>query len=252
MKKKFVFSIILPIIMFGVILGVYFMIDPHNLFERNSYQGKTVSWYGDSLTQQYAYCEGVNQYFGFHGKNCGISDTTVYYLGGDSLCEITRMAGGNEYDINPESDYIFVMAGVNDWMNDIPIGNVEESIQKAKQDEFSTEDFSSSVNYMFCNLKKTFPNATIIVLGTPYANGKHYKRFLETDGDLNHLGLSSLDYSDAFCEIATAWGIRNMNIGRVLGWNAENIYEKSPDGIHFSEEIGRGEVANAIIDFLQK
>lgn len=216
------------------------------------YQGMKVTWYGDSLTQMYFYCGEVDRYFGFDGQNSGVNGSLITMINGSSLCAPTRMNCGDEEDIAPDSAIIFIMAGVNDWIYSMPMGDVEKTFNDTQKGILTNDTFAGACNQMFYYLKEHYPNAQIIVLGTPPADGTYAKLFDGAGSMYNKLGLTSVEYGDTLCEVAQMWGIDNINIGRKLDWNSDNIMEYCVDGIHFNQDKGSVEVAKEIIKFMKK
>lgn len=210
-----------------------------------------VSWYGDSLTNQYKFCKIVDRYFGFIGHNSGISDTTVASINDSSMCKPIRMQYQDESRLSELSEVIFIMAGVNDWMHNIEMGDAQVSFDNTNKGILEDVSFSGACNQMFYYLKKYYPNARIIVLGTPFCSGEHYDVFKGEDKSFNDLGYTSLDYGRKLCEIASMWGIENINVGDKLDWNQENILQYSEDGIHFNDGEGSEMVAQVIIDYIE-
>lgn len=235
----------------GVIYRTYRYIEAkRNQEVLDYYAGKKVTWYGDSLTEMYFFCQGVDNYFGFDGYNSGMNGATITNIGPDSLCLEQRMVDNEEKTIIPDSEIIFVMAGINDWNHNLPVGDYVMAYEAAQQGKFDDTTFAGACNEMIFNLKKNYPNAQIVVLGTPQANGLGYGLFKETNGMKNSYGLTSVEYGDILCEVANLWGIDNINIGRVLDWKEEEIFEYSPDGFHFGLETGSVEASLAIDDYL--
>ncbi len=220
--------------------------------KRKEYLGLKVTWYGDSLTNQYNYCRLVDRYFHFIGHNSGMNDTTIANINDSSMCVPVRMKYDVEDDIAQDSGIIFVMGGVNDWIHNIPLGDTKKAFEDTQMGILENKTFAGACNQMFYYLREGYPNARIIVLGTSFAYAGKYEIFENTDGVSNELGLSSVDYGKVLCETASLWGIENMNIGEVLAWNQDNIYQYCTDGIHFDIETGSVEAADAIIDFLMK
>lgn len=216
------------------------------------YQGMKVTWYGDSLTQMYYYCSAVDEYFGFDGHNSGINGSLITRAAGNSLCEPTRMQCGDEEDIAPDSAIIFIMAGVNDWIYSMPLGDVEQTFYDTQNGVLTNDTFAGACNQMFYYLREYYPNAQIIVLGTPPADGTYTKLFDGAGSMYNKLGLTSVEYGDVLCKVAQMWGIDNINIGRELDWNSDNIMEYCVDGIHFNPDKGSIEAAKVIIRFMRK
>ena len=144
------------------------------------------------------------------------------------------------------------MAGVNDWIHSIPIGDVQKTFEDTQKGILTDDTFAGACNQMFYYLRELYPNAQIIVLGTHFADGTYAKLFDGAGGIYNKQGLTSVEYGDVLCEVAQLWGIDNINIGRELSWNSGNIMEYCIDGIHFNQEKGSVEAAKVIIKFMKK
>lgn len=205
--------------------------------------GKKVVWYGDSLTELYYHCDIVNQYFKFDAYNSGIRGAAVANIDGaeKNLCNELR----TEYpglEIPTDVEVIFIMAGTNDWCANVPLG--DKKIEFDDQGNLIVDDltFYGGAHKMFNNLTKKYPNAYILVMGTPIVASNTYNIY-------NEQGLTSFEYGDALCETAAMWGIQSFNIGEMMGINVNNI--EDADGemyeeVHFTEGAAR-KAANVII-----
>ena len=226
----------------------------------HDYSNISVTWYGDSNTFMNEYCQIVNDYFNFNGFNAGINGSTVSgetIAGMCSLDRIIKDTPDDEEYIPKDSQIIFVMGGINDWLADIPLGKTTDGFYEVNSEDFLEElyipnNFSQGCNLMFYRLKREFPDAYIVVLGTTFASAVEHEEFPGENDIYNSQGLSSTDYGRRLCEIAQMWGIRNINMGDCLDWNENNICEKTVDGIHFNKDVGALEVADIIIDFIKK
>lgn len=260
-KQKIENSIMIATIVIAVICAILSLLFYRYINEKRAmqyYNLKKVTWYGDSLTQMYFYCSEVDNYFHFIGHNSGMNGTLITNVNTSSMSNKVRMHFEEEVpaeedrNIAVDSDIIFVMGGVNDWNHNAPIGDVEESFANVQKGILDGDTFAGACNMMFYNLKDMYPDARIIVLGTPFVSGKGYGLFKENDGALNDYGLTSVDYGDVLCNVADMWGIDNINIGRCLDWNSENIFNYCSDGMHFDEKTGATVVGKEIIKFLKK
>lgn len=254
-KKRNKFVLLAIVLLILSVLCITALVVRNHIREKKmmeTYQGMKVTWYGDSLTQAYYHCALVDEYFGFTGHNSGMNGTLITRINDSSLCVPVRMHFDEPEDIAPDSAIIFISAGVNDWMYSIPLGDVQQSFEDAQNGILTNDTFAGACNQMFYYLKEFYPNAQVIVLGTHFADGTRIKLFEDTGGIYNKLGLTSVDYGDVFCEVAKLWGINNINIGRELSWNSENVFEYCDDGIHFNEEKGSVEVAKVIIKYMKK
>lgn len=209
----------------------------------DDWYGKKVVWYGDSLTELYYHCDIVNQYFAFEAYNCGIRGAAVANVNNDekNLCNETRL----EYpglEIPADVEVIFIMAGTNDWCANVPLG--DNKLEFDGQGNLIADDstFYGGAHKMFNNLTMEYPNAYILVMGTPIVANNTYNLY-------NEQGLTSFEYGDALCEAAAMWGIQSFNIGEMMGISVNNV--EDADGemyeeVHFTEGAAR-KAANVII-----
>lgn len=212
----------------------------------SDWNGLKAAWYGDSLTELYYHCQIVDEYFGFEGYNCGISGTAVTYTSENAMCLEARMTSGAK-PIPADVDVIFVMAGTNDWCGSAPLG--EKTLTYDVEGHLAVDNttFYGACHQMFHNMTSLYPNAYIIVMGTPFGASNQYNVY-------NSLGLTSLDYGDALCEAASMWGIPSFNIGEMMGINVNNVtdeYALMYEGIHFVEG-GARMAADVIIQEVSK
>lgn len=203
-----------------------------NEYKSSRLNGKKVAWYGDSITQGYVWCTILNGLFHFDAVNCGSGGSRISYTSSrnDSMCLATRMQGdytptsGTATAIPTDVEVIFVEGGTNDWGNNVTLGNVEF----VESPDYSI--YAEACHMMFDNLTTLFPNAEIIVLGSPWA--KWANHFTDTYGILNNNGLQTVDYGDILLDVAGRWGIKGINMSRLLGFNDNNISDYTSDGIH--------------------
>nr|MCR5216629.1 SGNH/GDSL hydrolase family protein [Lachnospiraceae bacterium] len=214
-----------------------------NIGYYSQWAGKRVAWYGDSLTELYYHCSLVNQYFGLAAYNCGTRGATVSTHTVSALCTKIRMKLYIGY-IPSDVEAIFIMAGTNDWMQNVPLGTKILTRDATGAVNTDSTTFYGACHLMFSHLRELYPNAKIVVFGTPMA--------MNADGLYNALGLSAADYGNAMCEIANMWGIENFNIGECIQVNLTNcvhgdgyMYEQ----LHFLEIPSR-RAADAIIQKL--
>lgn len=196
----------------------------------SDWQGLKVAWYGDSLTELYYHCDIVNEYFGFEGYNCGIRGSGVTNFNENTMCmpeRMTRVGIGIPADV----DAIFIMAGTNDWCANVPLGDKTLLFNGAGEPAVDDTTFYGAAHKMFYYLTKMYPDAYILVMGTPIAAANTYDLY-------NEQMLTSFDYGDALCEAASMWGIQSFNIGEMMGVNVNNVQDAQAlmyEGLHFVE-----------------
>lgn len=196
----------------------------------DEWKGLKVAWYGDSLTELYYHCDIVNNYFGFEGYNCGVRGSSVSLLGENALCEESRMTREGKA-IPDDADVIFIMAGTNDWAGNVALGDKKLNFDADGNLRVDTATFYGACQKMFDTLTRKYPDAYILVMGAPFGSANTLNVY-------NEQGLTTLDYGNALCEIASMWGIPSFNIGEMMGVNVNNVSDEKGlmyEGIHFVE-----------------
>ena len=230
-----------------------------NVVEKSRFYGKKVSWYGTSVTQGYGWCRLVNSAFNFNATNNGVGGTTISRESDDSsMCTKNRMQGlyGGVYDENTgqttyngvaipsDVEVIFIEGGTNDWARNWPIGNKEFS------DNPDDKTFAGACHLMFKNMTELFPNAEIIVVGSPFGKLANRNVFDNKYGLLNNNNLQTVEYGDILLDIAGKWGIKGFNMGREMQVHDNNIATLIPDGLHLTTTEVQEKASNAIINYL--
>lgn len=195
---------------------------------QGEWKGLKTAWYGDSLTELYYHCQYVNEYFGFEGFNCGVSGTSIANLNEISLCNSGRMTMEGK-TIPNDVEVIIIMAGTNDWAANVPLGDKRLTFDTEGNLRVDDTTFYGGCHVMFHNLTQMYPDAYILVAGTPIAASNKYNLY-------NELDLTTFDYGNALCSAAAMWGIPSFNIGEMMGINVNNVDDASAlmyEGVHF-------------------
>lgn len=223
------------------------------------FYGKKVSWYGTSITQGYSWCKLVNKYFNFNATNNGVGGTTISRESDDSsMCTKNRMKGlyGGVYDDNTgqttydgvaipsDVEVIFIEGGTNDWARNWEIGNKEFS------ETPNDQTFAGACHLMFKNMTELFPNAEIIVVGSPFGKLANRNVFNNKYGLLNNNNLQSIEYGDILLDIAGKWGIKGINMGREMQVHDNNVATLIPDGLHLTTTEVQEKASNVVINYL--
>ena len=240
---------------------VYFPIKPNKLerYEKSRFYGKKVSWYGTSITQGYEWCKLVNEVFKFNATNNGVGGTSICKEDeNSSMCTKNRMLGmySSITDTNTgevtlsgtpipsDVEIIFIEGGTNDWARNWLIGIKEFS------ENPNDQTFAGACHLMFKNMTELFPNAEIIVIGSPFGKMENRTSFSNKYGVLNNQNLQTVEYGDILLDIAGKWGIKGFNMGRVMQVHDNNISTLIPDGLHFNTEKVQKMAADAVISYL--
>jgi len=173
------------------------------------YKSFKLSSYGDSITFQNTWQPLLAKYLNAHSVVIGYGGYTLTGTGTSSLNQDTKLA-----TIPTDSDIITIMAGTNDWSQNVPLGGVNST---------NINEFYGALNYTFTKLKANNPNAIIIALATPYGEYPDRDIFTNKIGIINNEGLSTLDYANAVIEAAKNHNIRFVRTDNL--WGNRNISE---------------------------
>ena len=231
----------------------------YNPLANSRLYGKKVSWYGTSITQGYGWCKLVNNEFGFQATNNGVGGTAICKENDNSsMCTKNRMLGKYSNVTDPNTgevtlsgtpipsdvEIIFIEGGTNDWARNWPIG--DEKFNENPDDQ----TFAGACHLMFKNMTELFPNAEIIIVGSPFGKLADRDRFTNRYGILNNENLQTVEYGDVLLEIAGKWGIKGFNMGRVMQVHDNNVATIIPDGLHLTTDEAKRRAADSIIAYL--
>ena len=214
---------------YGVTLGLPML---ESEISQSPINGKSVTWYGDSLIQN-NWKNAVINAFSMDSTDCGVGGTKISGSDAASMCQASRINGEYPAIVDPntgvttqpvaipdDAEIIIIGGGTNDWAQNVPLGEKQVQFSGSTIVEDVTT-FYQACHCMFRRLAEERPNAKIIVLGTPYA--LYENRWANTYGLLNNLGLSALDYGKALCDVARMWGYFALDYGEFMGINESNV-----------------------------
>ena len=95
-----------------------------------------------------------------------------------------------------------------------------------------------------------FPNAEIIVLGSPFGKMANRTQFTDKYGILNNQELQTVDYGEILLKCANRWGIKGFNMGTQMQINDNNISTIIPDGLHLTTEEAKKRASDVICNYL--
>lgn len=210
------------------------------------YAGKKASALGDSITEN-----GNSNASGTHSAwrrlvaeklhlieeiyNCGVGGSRISGNADDAMWKDARINA-----IPSDSDIVFFNGGMNDWISNATIGNIDST---------DTETVCGALNVIAQKLIARTPNAVIVWMTTPF--GMYPTK-------TNAGGLTTYDYGRAVKEIAERHGFPVIDLHALCGWNQYNIStyvnEETSGGntvyIHPNENGGR-KITTAICSVLE-
>lgn len=197
------------------------------------YQNKKLTALGDSVTEQGRYLNLLKDILYFNTiQNCGEGGTTVAGTSPNAMNNDERI---NKMD--NDSDVVLFMGGINDWVQNIQLGNIDDT---------DVTTFYGALNSIAEKLTTKYPTKLIVFMGTTYAI-YHGNQFSE-DGLKNANGLTTKDYSDCIMNIAKKYGIPFVDLYGNCGWNKFNISSfVTNDGAYLHPNVNGGNRMGRVI-----
>lgn len=202
------------------------------------FNGKKLTTYGDSITENGGWQSYLKDYFGFIIENKGIGGTTVADNGnGDSFCIQNRIN-----TISSDSDVVVIMGGTNDCGQSIEIGDLTYS------DGFDTTKFKGGLATTIRMVQNRCPNALIFVASLCGGRGNTAGENLDTPV-YNSKNLTSYDYAKATKDVAEFFNIQYIPIFEECGINCWNRATYIADTVH-PNDFGKKQLAKIFIKYL--
>ena len=134
----------------------------------NPWQGKNVAFLGDGLT---AAAENAPRYWSVLQTNLGLTPW-VYASAGATMAQIKSQAEALKAEHATGVDGIVVLAGLEDYAADCPLGSWYSVDAQTSQRQFALDanTFRGRINLAFDYLKDNFPEAEIILLTPIHRN----------------------------------------------------------------------------------
>lgn len=177
------------------------------------FSGKILLCYGDSITAQKTWQSHVVNKLGFSSYiNKGVGGRRLMLMATDScLAEITE-----------EFDVITVMGGINDWLQDRPIGAIEDY---NTDDQAFSGTFYGGLNALLDKLTTLYPTKLIVFMTpTPIWVNDSTKFYSKNgSGETNSNGNTIRDFAEAMIKTCEKWHVPYIDLNAMVGWNKNNI-----------------------------
>jgi len=180
-------------------------------------------------------------------------DCTIYTdaIAGSSISnvglgnEFTKAGRFDTLDSVISPDVILVFGGVNDFLEAVPLGDINTPLTDRTK-------FYGAVRYLYSQLINLYPNAHIYQMTPCHNQYDGGGAFTPQIPEFNSVSNSYLqDYINAERELADLYGIGLIETYRESGITAGNISSMSTDDIHFNE-VGHKLVYELIIKTLSQ
>ena len=208
----------------------------------NSWVGKKVVFYGDSITAQNLFPQYVQQYYQFTMVIAGVGGSTITYRSDTDMSSDSRINA-----LPADADMVVIMGGTNDW-GKIQIGN--EPL--AYHDGFDRTTFKGALAYIIQKIQARCTNAKIIV--ATLIGGRNETR-IGSDPVVQYLpqadsfGQTDLDFRNAEIEVAETLNIPVCDTWS-CGINGMNAMTMIAHTVH-PTEAGAHLIADYIIGYFK-
>ena len=179
--------------------------------------GKTIAFFGDSITYQYLWEPYVLTDVGGTGVNCGFSSTPLSGTDANAFWQTTRLDAVKAAD----PDVVTILGGANDLTLNPVIGT---SANLANKD---TDTFIGAYSYIINNLLTWKPSLKIIILSTTWAHN---------DGADYSQTVTYGDFAAACKKVAEYYHLPYVDLYNESGFNAYTM-NSSPYNIYSADHI---------------
>ena len=208
----------------------------------NSWVGKKVVFYGDSIIAQNYYPQYVQQYYQFTMVNAGVGGSTITYRSDTDMSSDTRINA-----LPADADLVVIMGGTNDW-GKIKIGNDPLTYNNG----FDRTTFKGALAYIIQKIQARCTHAKIIV--ATLIGGRNETRngsdpVVQYVPQADSFGQTDLDFRNAEIEVAETLNIPVCDTWS-CGINGINALSMIADSVHPTEG-GAHMIADYIIGYFK-
>lgn len=179
--------------------------------------GKTIAFFGDSITYNYIWEPYVLTDVGGTGVNCGIGSTPLSGTDENAFWQTTRLDAVKAAD----PDVVTILGGANDLTMNPVIGDDSNLADK------DTDTFIGAYSYIINNLLTWKPSLKIIILSTTWAHN---------DGTDYSQTVTYGDFAAACKQVAEYYHLPYVDLYNESGFNAYTLND-SPYNIYSADHI---------------
>lgn len=197
---------------FAIDLNMNYMVKDYSL--QAKYAGQFFAALGDSTVNGdngQGKTDNSWSWVSYMGYLCGFSDVEN---DGVNASRVTKGTSRDDslverYDQIKNKDFVTVMAGVNDFVNNMPLGKIS-SIGS----QYDVTTFYGAYQTIVEGLKANNPNAKLLLITPMKVNNDRASSFKE-----NSLGLKQIAYINAIKEVAELYGLRVHDLYGYAGFS---------------------------------
>ena len=128
---------------------------------------------------------------------------------------------------------ITIGGGINDFGNNSPLGDLDST---------DTTTFYGALKYIVSTLQNNHPNALLLFTTVPFSDWQTANDW--AIGQVNDVGLTRADYAQAARNVFKLYGAVYADQFADLGWNLNNINDKTTDRLHPNSGAGTTDRVN--------
>ena len=244
----------------------------------NHWTGKKACCYGCSITQMGGWDKLVKEYFGFSKMynrgmggttlttvtntggwrysdtaNYGEDNSTVFGKEGEDgvVWQNGNYVDNSRIDLIPSDvDLILVDSATNDFFNNATLGTLPFASAGSTQPTYDESTVTGALASLITKLQNHCPNAKIVVWGMTRV--KSITDAENFDGESRTKAQCFFDMYEAIQDVCRKMGVYFIDTLSMTQFNANNLLDYAPDGVHFNEnDKACKDVANAIISGLE-
>lgn len=215
------------------------------LLDGNYFNDKVINCFGDSTTwgddstggggNSISWTSHLQELIPFKKvNNFGIKGSRI------AVCEDRDDSFVERYsDMDKGADYIVVFGGVNDFVNNVALGRIENN---------DPHTFIGALDTIINGLNNEYPNATLIFMTPTKTSFAHSKEPYPNSFQKNQVGNTQGDYASAMIEICHHYSIPVIDLFNTSGISPflANSERYMPDGTHYSP-LGYEKLAHRIV-----
>lgn len=173
---------------------------------------KNAGFLGDSIFNNNNIQPYVTRYTGMVANTYGVPGTKMTDTTGTDTTAICRDERISAMASN--LDIVFVMGGMNDWVQHVPLGTISDT---------GTNTYYGACKTVCQKLTTRYPNARIFVVTPPFGRETGQSGWTDQTGLLNNQNLTSGDYGNAFMQVARLYGLPYIDTFGNAGYNNSNL-----------------------------
>ena len=198
----------------------------------SQWNGKTVAFLGDSITDQHQISDSLNDIYWHHMEKILGIKPYVYGISGRQWTDVIPQAERMEAELGQNVDAIFIFMGTNDFNAAAPIGEWYTISKKIVQISgptttprahrefcYDEDTFKGRINKALLHLKSHYPDKQIIILTPIHRDAFRASPKNEAPGEeySNSLGIFLDEYVNAVKEAGSVWSVPVIDLFSLSG-----------------------------------